>query len=43
MIPNVSVTPSLEDIQEILILAGKHIVGLSKGVAQWTGGKISRV
>lgn len=43
MIPNVSVTPTLEEIQEILVLAGKHISGLSKGVAQWTGGKTSRV
>ncbi|CAG9558495.1 unnamed protein product [Danaus chrysippus] len=43
MIPNVSVTPTLEEIQEILILAGKHISGLSKGVAQWTGGKTSRI
>ncbi|CAH0703217.1 unnamed protein product [Spodoptera exigua] len=43
MIPNVSVTPTLDDIQEVLLLAGKHISGLSKGVAQWTGGKTSRV
>ncbi|KAI8431134.1 hypothetical protein MSG28_001183, partial [Choristoneura fumiferana] len=31
MIPNVSVKPSLEEIQEVLVLAGKHIAGLSKG------------
>lgn len=43
MIPNVSVTPTLDDIQEVLLLAGKHISGLSKGVAQWTGGKTTRV
>lgn len=39
MIPNVSVKPTLEEIQEALVAAGKHIVGLSKGVAQWSGGK----
>lgn len=43
MIPNVSVTPTLDEIQDVLVLAGKHISGLSKGVAQWTGGKIPRV
>lgn len=43
MIPNVSVTPTLEEIQDVLVLAGKHISGLSKGVAQWTGGKTPRV
>lgn len=39
MIPNVSVKPTLEEIQEALVAAGKHIAGLSKGVAQWSGGK----
>lgn len=43
MIPNVSVKPTLEEIQEALVLAGRLISGLSKGVAQWTGGKGSRV
>lgn len=43
MIPNISVYPTLEEIQEVLILAGKHISGLSKGVAQWSGGKSTKV
>lgn len=43
MIPNVSVKPTLDEIQEVLVLAGKHISGLSKGVTQWSGGKTSRV
>ncbi|XP_045541937.1 dynein axonemal heavy chain 5 [Papilio machaon] len=43
MIPNVSVKPTLEEIQEVLVLAGKLISGLSKGVSQWSGGKTSRV
>lgn len=43
MIPNVSVKPTLEEIQEVLVQAGKLISGLSKGVSQWSGGKSSRV
>ncbi|CAH4038579.1 unnamed protein product [Pieris brassicae] len=43
VIPNVLVKPTLEEIQEVLVLAGKHISGLSKGVAQWTGDKSTRV
>ncbi|XP_068620684.1 dynein axonemal heavy chain 5 [Battus philenor] len=43
MIPNVSVKPTLEEIQDVLVLAGKHISGLAKGVSQWIGGKSSRV
>nr|XP_034839773.1 dynein heavy chain 5, axonemal [Maniola hyperantus] len=43
LIPNVSVNPTLEEIQDVLVLAGKHISGLSKGVAQWTGGKPPKV
>lgn len=43
MIPNVSIRPSIEEIQEALILAGKNITGVAKGVAQWTGGKPTQV
>lgn len=43
MIPNVTVHPTLDEIQEVLVAAGKHITGLSKGVAQWSGGKPTRV
>ncbi|CAH0765998.1 unnamed protein product [Bemisia tabaci] len=39
MIPNVVVKPSLEEVQEALIAAGKHISGVAKGVSQWTAGK----
>jgi hypothetical protein len=39
MIPRVVVRPSLEDVQEALVAAGKFITGVSKGVGQWTGGK----
>ncbi|KAG8296780.1 hypothetical protein J6590_049807 [Homalodisca vitripennis] len=39
MIPNIVIRPSLEDVQEALVIAGRNITGVAKGVAQWTGGK----
>lgn len=39
MIPNVSIRPSLDDLQDALIQVSKNIAGVSKGVAQWTSGK----
>lgn len=39
MIPKVAIQPPLDDVQEVLILAGKNITSVSKGVAQWCGGK----
>jgi hypothetical protein len=39
MIPRVVVRPSLDDVQEALVAAGKFITNVSKGVGQWTGGK----
>lgn len=39
MIPNIAIRPTLDDLQEALITAGKNITGVSKGVAQWTSGK----
>ncbi len=39
MIPNIAVRPSLDDLQEALVLAGKNIAGVSKGVAQWGAGR----
>lgn len=38
MIPNVSINPSLEELQEVLIAVGRKITGVSKGVAQWSSG-----
>jgi hypothetical protein len=43
MIPRVVVRPSLEDVQDALIAAGKLITNVSKGVGQWTGGKDPQV
>lgn len=39
MIPNIVIRPTLEDVQDALVQAGKNIVGVSKGVAQWSSGK----
>lgn len=38
MIPSVLVKPNLDDVQESLMIAGKTIAGVAKGVAQWDGG-----
>lgn len=38
MIPNVSIHPSLDELQEVLVTVGKNITGVSKGVAQWSSG-----
>lgn len=43
MIPNIVVKPSLEEVQEALVTAGKNITSVSKGVGQWTGGKNNQV
>lgn len=39
MIPNIAIRPTLDELQEALITAGKNITGVAKGVAQWTSGK----
>lgn len=39
MIPNVAIRPTLDELQEALIHAGRNITGVSKGVAQWSSGK----
>lgn len=35
LIPKVGVKPDLEEVQEVLNLAGKNITAVSKGVGQW--------
>ncbi|CAD6991963.1 unnamed protein product [Ceratitis capitata] len=42
-IPHVVIKPNLDELQEILITAGKNITGIAKGVAQWTSGKEPQV
>lgn len=39
MIPNVAIKPTLDELQDALIIAGKNITGVAKGVAQWSPGK----
>ena len=39
MIPTIAIRPSLDELQEALAQAGKNIVGVSKGVAQWNSGR----
>lgn len=43
MIPKVVVQPNLDDVQDALIIAGKFISCVSKGVGQWSGGKTTKV
>lgn len=43
MIPKVTIKPSIEDVQEALVTAGKYMTNVSKGVGQWTGGKEKQV
>lgn len=43
MIPKVTIKPSIEDVQEALVMAGKYMTNVSKGVGQWTGGKEKQV
>lgn len=39
MIPNVAIKPTLDELQDALITAGKNITGVAKGIAQWSSGK----
>lgn len=39
LIPKVTVLPTLDEVQDSLITAGRYITAVSKGVGQWTGGK----
>lgn len=39
MIPNVAIRPTLDELQDALVTAGKNITGVAKGVAQWSSGK----
>lgn len=41
MIPQITIKPTLEELQEHLITVGKNITGIARGVAQWSSGKDS--
>nr|XP_023020662.1 dynein heavy chain 5, axonemal [Leptinotarsa decemlineata] len=38
LIPKVGIKPNLEEVQEVLLSAGKSITSVAKGVGQWTAG-----
>lgn len=42
-IPNICLKPKLDEVQEALVIASKHITGVSRGVGQWTGAKTKQV
>lgn len=39
MIPNIVIRPTLDELQEALIIAGRNITSVAKGVAQWASEK----
>lgn len=43
MIPNVTIHPSLDELQEVLVTVGRNITGVSKGVAQWNSSSATKV
>lgn len=42
-IPNISIVPPVEDVQQALNRAVECIVSVSKGVSQWSRERISKV
>lgn len=43
MIPSIVIRPSINELQELMIQAGKLMLGVSKGVGQWSGNKKTKV
>lgn len=43
MIPSIVIRPGINELQELMIQAGKMMVGVSKGVSQWSGNKKTKV
>lgn len=43
MIPSIVIRPSINELQDIMIQAGKMMVGVAKGVGQWSGNKKTKV
>lgn len=39
LLPKVAIKPTLEDVQDVLVITGKNITAVAKGVGQWTCGK----
>ncbi|KAG5886924.1 hypothetical protein JTB14_034200 [Gonioctena quinquepunctata] len=42
LIPKVGIKPNLEEVQEVLLSAGKSITCVAKGVGQWTAGQLQK-
>lgn len=43
MIPSIVIKPGINELQELMIQAGKIMVGVAKGVGQWSGNKKTKV
>jgi len=43
MIPSIVIRPDINELQELMIQAGKMMVGVAKGVGQWSGNKKMKV
>lgn len=43
MIPSIVIRPDINELQELMVQAGKMMVGVSKGVSQWSGNKKVKV
>lgn len=43
MIPSIIIRPDISELQELMIQAGKMMVGVAKGVGQWSGNKKIKV
>lgn len=43
MIPSIVIRPGVDELQELMIQAGKTMVGVAKGVGQWSGNKKTKV
>jgi len=43
MIPSIVIRPDINELQDLMVQAGKMMVGVAKGVGQWSGNKKTKV
>jgi hypothetical protein len=43
MVPSIVIRPDINELQDIMVQAGKLMVGVSRGVGQWSGNKKTKV
>lgn len=43
MIPSIVIRPDISELQDLMVQAGKMMVGVSKGVGQWSVNKKKKV